>query len=465
MADKSMKVTYGVYVVEADEKGSISVTKEGVACDNAKGALREIAQLAGFEVNPDWTSRQFGSKLMKYLSETNPAVPTTSPVAPQPQQSAAVSQESESKSASEPTKDDATPISAGMNYREMPLEELYQLCKQGDVDALAWLTVRAYSKELEELVAKDKTADVFMKELKEHGPENAEKKRIYCNCMFVVPSFRPEDILKEITYWRSEAVSFLSKERLEELCRKLIKQYEAGDCEDSHLRYDLFKLLHLMVEAKVSSYAAYQIARFVRHYNSKKEKTISSIDYPSNKEWTKHSGRDWTFEECGRVYFLGLASYKSHNEDEEEIHELAEDRLTDHFNFKDNEYEERAQKITKLEDTIRQLKEENAELKSNLKKAEERLSTAKSRSDSSKSSSSNSSRSSDSDKVEVRISYIVRARGTSMTFNLSETVKMPMAEYKSLLNGSMKNRIAYTYSALRINSLFKEVTSATISLV
>lgn len=464
MADKSMKVTYGVYVVEADEKGSISVTKEGMACDNAKGALREIAQLAGFEVNPDWTSRQFGSKLMKYLSETNPAVPTTSPVAPQPQQSAAVPQESESKSASEPTKDDATPISAGMNYREMPLEELYQLCKKGDVDALAWLTVRAYSKELEELVAKDKTADVFMKELEEHGPGNAERRRIYYNCMFVVPSFRPEDILKEID-WGSEAVSFLSKERLEELCRKLIKQYEAGDCEDWLLRNHLFSLLHRMVEAKGSSYAAYQIARFACHFNSKNVKKTSSIDYPSNEEWTKHSGRDWTFEECGEVYFLGLASVKSHYENKEEIHELAENRLTDHFNFKNKEYEERAQKITKLEDTIRQLKEENAELKSNLKKAEERLSTAKSRSDSSKSSSSNSSRSSDSDKVKVRISYMVRARGTSMTFNLSETVEMPMAEYKSLLNGSMKNRIAYTYSALRINSLFKEVTSATVSLV
>lgn len=464
MADKSMKVTYGVYVVEADEKGSISVTKEGVACDNAKGALREIAQLVGFEVNPDWTSRQFGSKLMKYLSETKTAVPTTSPVAPQPQQSAAVPQESESKSASEPTKDDATPISAGMNYREMPLEELYQLCKQGDVDALAWLTVRAYSKELEELVAKDKTADVFMKELKEHGPENAEKKRIFYNCMFVVPSFKLEDILEEI-YWSSEAVSFLSKERLEELCRKLIKQYEAGDCEDRNLRFGLFKLLHLMVAAKGSSYAAYQIARFVRHYNSKNEKKISSISYPYDKEWTKHSGRDWTFEESGEVYFLGLASVKSHFSNKDEIHEIAENRLTDHFNFKNKEYEERAQKITKLEETIRQLKEENAELKSNLKKAEERPSTAKSRSDSSKSSSSNSSRSSDSDKVKVRISYIVRARGTSMTFNLSETVKMPMAEYKSLLNGSMKNRIAYTYSALSINSLFKEVTSATVSLV
>ena len=462
MADKSMKVTYGVYVVEADEKGSISVTKEGMACDNAKGALREIAQLAGFEVNPDWTSRQFGSKLMKYLSETNPAVPTTSPVAPQPQQSAAVPQESESKSASEPTKDDATPISAGMNYREMPLEELYQLCKKGDVDALAWLTVRAYSKKLEELVAKDKTADVFMKELKEHGPENAEKKRIFYNCMFVVPSFSPKDILEEI-YWSSERVSFLSKERLEELCRKLIKQYEDGDCEDRLLSFRLFDLLR-MAAAEGCSYAAYQMARFAHHYNSKK-KTDSSIDYPYNEEWTKHSGRDLTFEETGEVYFLGLASYESHYGDEEEIHELAENSLTDHFNFKDKQYEERAQKITKLEDTIRQLKEENAELKSNLKKAEERLSTAKSRSDSSKSSSSNSSRSSDSDKVKVRISYIVRARGTSMTFNLSETVKMPMAEYKSLLNGSMKNRIAYTYSALRINSLFKEVTSATVSLV
>ena len=73
MADKSMKVTYREYVVEADEKGSISVTKNGEVCDNAKGALREIAQQAGFEVDPNWTSRQFGSKLIKFLSEGTPA--------------------------------------------------------------------------------------------------------------------------------------------------------------------------------------------------------------------------------------------------------------------------------------------------------------------------------------------------------------------------------------------------------
>ena len=37
--------------------------------DNVKGALREIAEQEGFEYDNDWTTRQFGSKLMSFLED------------------------------------------------------------------------------------------------------------------------------------------------------------------------------------------------------------------------------------------------------------------------------------------------------------------------------------------------------------------------------------------------------------
>ena len=37
--------------------------------DNVKGALREIAEKEGFEYDPAWTTRQFGSKLVDFINE------------------------------------------------------------------------------------------------------------------------------------------------------------------------------------------------------------------------------------------------------------------------------------------------------------------------------------------------------------------------------------------------------------
>ena len=56
----------GEYVIFQTEEGSIQVYRD---YDNVKGALREISEKIGFEYDPTWTTRQFGSKLIEELNK------------------------------------------------------------------------------------------------------------------------------------------------------------------------------------------------------------------------------------------------------------------------------------------------------------------------------------------------------------------------------------------------------------
>jgi len=59
-------VESGEYVVSIEDNGSIKVYRD---YDNVKGALREIAEKVGFEYDNDWTTRQFGAKLIAHLNK------------------------------------------------------------------------------------------------------------------------------------------------------------------------------------------------------------------------------------------------------------------------------------------------------------------------------------------------------------------------------------------------------------
>ena len=54
----------GEYAILQTEEGSIITSK---IYDNVKGALREVSEKIGFEFDPAWTTRQFGSKLLDEL--------------------------------------------------------------------------------------------------------------------------------------------------------------------------------------------------------------------------------------------------------------------------------------------------------------------------------------------------------------------------------------------------------------
>ena len=64
MAKKS--VIAGEYILSVLDSGSIEIYR---IYDNVKGALREIAEKEEFEYDPNWTTRQFGSKLIDFLNE------------------------------------------------------------------------------------------------------------------------------------------------------------------------------------------------------------------------------------------------------------------------------------------------------------------------------------------------------------------------------------------------------------
>ena len=60
MAAKS--VISGEYIIQQEEGGNIVVYR---IFDNVKASLREVAELKGFQYNPEWNVRQFGRKLCK----------------------------------------------------------------------------------------------------------------------------------------------------------------------------------------------------------------------------------------------------------------------------------------------------------------------------------------------------------------------------------------------------------------
>ena len=78
---------------------------------------------------------------------------------------------------------------------------------------------------------------------------------------------------------------------------------------------------------------------------------------------------------------------------------------------------------------------------------------------------SSSSRSSSDEKVRVEINYKVRFKGTFIDLPKSKTLSMTKAEYKSLLNGSMKARVAYVHSNCGVSSIIATVSDVNIKLL
>lgn len=59
----------GIFAVIKNSDGSYSVTIDGKYCANAKSAMRQIADALEFKYDSAWTTRQFGSKLSKYIED------------------------------------------------------------------------------------------------------------------------------------------------------------------------------------------------------------------------------------------------------------------------------------------------------------------------------------------------------------------------------------------------------------
>ena len=56
------------YVIGITADSKVMVTKGGAPCDNAKGALREVAEAVGFTIDAKWNTQQLGSKLVDFIN-------------------------------------------------------------------------------------------------------------------------------------------------------------------------------------------------------------------------------------------------------------------------------------------------------------------------------------------------------------------------------------------------------------
>lgn len=64
MAKKS--AISGEYIITVEDSGTVRVCK---IYDNVKGSLREIAESKGYEYDPNWTTQQFGSRIVKEFGD------------------------------------------------------------------------------------------------------------------------------------------------------------------------------------------------------------------------------------------------------------------------------------------------------------------------------------------------------------------------------------------------------------
>ena len=74
-SDKSASDEYSVI---KNEDGGYIVSINGVVQDNAKAAMRQIAEAIGFDYDPNWTTRQFGGKLAAALGSDDISAPVSS---------------------------------------------------------------------------------------------------------------------------------------------------------------------------------------------------------------------------------------------------------------------------------------------------------------------------------------------------------------------------------------------------
>jgi len=385
MADKAMKVTYGDYVIESDEKGSISVTKGGMTCNNAKGALREIAQLVNFEVDPDWTSRQFGSKLMKFISECE-CVPQTN-VLKETQTS-----NKQEKSSSEKQESSEQPyVADGIDNSEEFNQSLRSFYNE-------W---RSYSNaQYNELL------------------HNAEKGD-------VIAQFKYGYILSEC----SQVKNYLENYHLSEEEKKRQQDYLTINYEKIY--GDAYKWLKAAAEQGLGL-AMYTLANYLitcEPYLQLVEACTWIEKCKQVNPWRGNAmglyANFWEAQSHLREYYQIKNSEKQLEGTRER-----EKSWIERYDEMKGKYNERVQVV---EEKIARIKE----LEEQLKAKEERIQKLLERNSDLLASSASSS-SSGEKMVNVRVSV-----STGGWFPKSNTFKMTQSEYKSLLNGPAKNRISF----------------------
>lgn len=194
--------------------------------------------------------------------------------------------------------------------------------------------------------------------------------------------------------------------------------------------------------------------------------TIPWYDFYSDKDKLSEAEKlfkDWKEADCSNQK---LYEEWKENDSEQQAKPsmgstLAEFRYQTMMELED-EYDKLKEKYNKLADEYNELLHSAQQTEKDYNELADKYNELL-HSSSSSSQASSSSRSSGDDIVEVEIKYKYKVRGIEMP--RKKIVSMTQREYKSLLNGSMKSRIAYVNSNFIISTAMETVTDVSISLV
>ncbi len=485
MADKSMKVTYREYVVEADEKGSISVTKNGEVCDNAKGALREIAQQAGFEVDPNWTSRQFGSKLIKFLSEGTPAPAAKEP---EPKKEEPKKEEPKQKVAREITEKD-------LYKGEILLKEYICPCCESKFagDSIPTDRCPLCGRAVDE--SKIFKERIFL----QLAPKEPEKPATKYDANSVENStdFYKNDYIAFEKNWKSYTPKQIDA---------IINEAEGGD---AFAQFKLGYIINAYIYSQFMLESMHELDEgrnpYIESYNAAKRMLWGQFDLTIEEavKWLSASanqgfglamlklesiyieGPKFDIREAGKwieeaskvlrwsegLYYIADWRLKVHimlqskikvyeNQLKEKENQLEEkDRQLKekdkYITERDRQIEGKDNRIDGLEEELKQLRKDYEDTCASEEKFRDKYLALK-YTDSRSSSSSSSSY--DDDEVSVLIKYKATTRLGGAAALMEETISMSKDEYKSLLKGSMKARVAYVennchYKRLLVTSI------------
>ena len=186
------------------------------------------------------------------------------------------------------------------------------------------------------------------------------------------------------------------------------------------------------------------------------EKHLKYKDQEFNEHWSQYGQNEDQKKELEQSYKELEKRYK----ELEDKYQVCKDKYYEQYDKYSEQYlkhNEVVRKYNELVDQynelVRTIKEERADYNKLVDRFQSTLESA----------SSSSSSSSDDDTVRVRVNFTTDNKWWNAIRGGAQTISMPKSEYKSLLKGSMKARIAFVHDKFNVPSSYK-VSDVSISL-
>lgn len=464
--------TYGVWKVDRHDDNKVEVYKNGELCEKSTPALREIAAEIGLELNPEWRTSQLGANVLKAMlnaGEEKPQVSETKEavVASKPKEKTL--EEMSIKELSELYKAKKLPIDAKDGDINKALYEVFQnlipgfIIPQTETKPVEEVTPETDKPKYdvnsvensEDFYKNDPDLKAFYKEWKSYTKEQFDALLNAANNGDAIAQYKcgyvywyAADAKDKVENW------FLSESGLkmwQEWLDKVPKYIDLSQAENNAGKW-------LKAAAEQGLGVAMSV---LGDYYLCTGYILGAVRWKDRcaevSPW--HESLYVNFPDAGRHLREYQHQLKEIHEKGKELSELLENRakegvLKDKYLEGYNKYyklcEEKDKRIKELEEKYAKLQDKEEALH---QKYDELMSSESSRS---------SSRSSSDDEVTVKVTYTTKNLLLSGIKN-SWKGTMTKAEYKSLLNGSMKARIAWVKANCEVGT-FSDVLDATISL-